>query len=375
MKKVITTVGTSIIDNYLREKEDIFTHYKALKDKPHKEWDSQQERISPIKSSILSWSKKQKEASAEIKSLVKIREYIKDDMEVNLIATDSVISRLAAEIICEWFSDTEHIEHIKVHFNPARDVILHLQVYDYSSLIKEGLPNLINRINHLAGVETDSAGYFENIIFNISGGYKAFIPYLTIIATVNKCKLVYIYEDTDSLIWIPPLPVKIDFDIFEKYSYEIAWLDEGIKNYQDEKSKHFKEFSAIEEKGLVEIADNLALLSPIGKIFYERFKNKFFLFYAPDDVYSQIEKQPDIMRILKTKFRYKDLRDSKTEIKGNHYVYDDGDNDNRIYYFEENGNCYIYKTFQSEEAASRFINQTIDKDKIIQESKLRKLEV
>lgn len=42
---------------------------------------------------------------------------------------------------------------------------------------------------------------------------------------------------------------------------------------------------------------------------------------------------------------------------------------------EKNRNCYIYKTFQSEEAAKEFINQTIDKDKIIHESKLRKLEV
>lgn len=313
MKRVITTVGTSIFDNYIEEKTDILTHYKALKNKPHKDWDSHQDRINIVKKSILYWSKKQANTSAEIKSLTKMLEYLKEDIKVNLIATDSVISRLAAEIIREWFSDNEYIE---IQFDPSKDIISRLQVSDYASLIKEGLPNLINRINQLTGVETDSSGYFENTIFNISGGYKALIPYLTIIAAVNKCKVVYIYEDTDSLIWIPPLPVKIDFDIFEKYSYEIAWLDSGIENYPDAKGERFEEFSTLEQKGLVEIADNLALLNSVGKIFYEKFKNNFFLFYAPDDVYSQIEKQPNIMRILKTKFRYKNLRDSKTETKG-----------------------------------------------------------
>lgn len=372
MKRVITTVGTSIFDNYREESNKITTHYQALKEKPHKDWDNQKDRIKSVRESVLKWSKNNENASAEIKSLLKIQESLKDNIEVYLLATDSIISRLSAELIKEWFADREDIN---VQFDCSKDVISNLQVSNYSALISEGLPNLINRINSIAGVETDSAGYFEDIIFNISGGYKAVIPYLTVMAAVNECEVAYIFEDTNSLIWIPPIPIKIDFEIFETYSDQIVCLDKGIENYQDAKKKHFEEFSALEHKGLVEEAGNYALLSPIGKIFYEKFKNKFFLFYAPDDIFSLLRNQTDISRILKTKFRHKSLRDSKTEMKGNHYVYDDGNNNNRIYYLEHNGYCYIYKTFQSEEDAREFINQPVDKNKIIQESKLRKLEI
>ncbi|GER94327.1 CRISPR-associated protein, APE2256 family [hot springs metagenome] len=372
MKKVITTVGTSIFENYLNERNDILTHYKALKDKHHKDWDNQQDRINIIRKSIISWSKHRESASAELKSLLKIQEYFKDDIDAYLLSTDSITSRLAAEVLREWFIDNKHI---KINFDPSNDVISKLQVANYDDLKSEGLPNLINRINLIAGVGTDSPGYFKDIIFNISGGYKAVIPYLTIMAAVNACQIAYIFEDTDTLILIPPLPVRIDFDIFEIYSDQIALLDKGIENYKKVKESNFQEFALLEQKGMVEQVNNYAFLSPVGKIFYEKIKGQYFLFYAPDDVYHELIKQDDIIRILKTKFRDKNHRESKTEKKGEHYVYDDGNNPNRIYYFEDHGRCYIYKTFQSEEDARDFIESSIDKNTIIKKSKLRRLEV
>lgn len=374
MKRVITTVGTSIFDNYREEKNDIDTHYQALKEEEHKNWDRYTGRIDVVRKAVINWSKSSHNASAEIKSLLKIQEYFKEDIEAYLIATDSITSRLAAEIIKNWFENYDKIK-IKTNFDPKKDVISGLQIADYKNLIKYGLPNLINRINSIAGVGTGSAGYFNDIIFNITGGYKAIIPYMTIMAAVNECKVAYIFEDTDSLILIPPLPIKIDYDIFDKYSYQIAWLDEGIDKYQQAKSQYFEGFTELENKGLVDEIDNGACLSPVGRIFYERFKLRYFIFYAPDDIYKEIEKQEDIKRILKTKFCFKELRKEKTEIKGEHYVYDDGDNNNRIYYLEYNGNIYIYKTFQSEEDARKYINTKVDRDKIIKESKQRRLEV
>jgi len=373
VRKVITTVGTSLFDNFRAHSNAIDIHYDVIKDKPTSEWNNIGGRIQKVGTALTSWAKGDANASAEIKSIVKIQEMLKDNLEVYLLATDTVVSRFAAEIIKDWFKN--YGQKIEVMFDEAKDVISALQVGNYERLVREGLPNLINRINWIAGVGTDSPGYFDNMIFNITGGYKAVIPYMTIMAQVNGCKIVYIFEDTDSLISIPPLPVKIDFEIFETYSTEIAWLDEGIENYQQAKKLYFERFSELEQKRLVEQIDNYAMLSPVGKIFYERLKRKTFLFYAPDDIYSELSKQGHIIRILQSKFTNRQLLESKTEKKDGHYVYDDGNNNNRIYYFNNKGNYYIYKTFQSEEDARKFIDTQVDRNKIIRESKLRKLEV
>jgi len=371
MKKVITTVGTSIFENYLTKKNDIDTLYQAIKDKRHQNWDSQKERIDFIKKSVAPWANNNTGASAEIKSIVKIKDYLKEEIEVHLLATDSITSRLSAELTIEWFK--EHDKQITITFAPENDTIENLQVADYKGLIKEGLPNFINRINWIAGAGSDSIGYWGNIIFNITGGYKALIPYMTIMAAVNSCEIAYIFEETDSLIFIPPLPITIDFEVFKSNLEAIKQLDDGIENYNKAKQTNFKSFSELEEKGLVEQVDDLAFLSPVGKIFYEKFKEKFFVFYAPDDVNNEIKQQQEITRILKTKFA-KGIYKKKTETKGEHHVYDDGNNNNRIYYFQHEGNIYIYKTFESEEAAREFISQPINKEKIIHQSKRRIME-
>lgn len=373
MKSIITTVGTSVFENYIEHKNLINDHYAVIRDKQEGEWRNCEDRIKRIKDIIIPWSKDNPDASAEIKSIIKIQGMLKEDIRVFLLATDTIVSRLAAEIIQHWFEDYD--KKIEIAFNVETDVIKSLQVAFYKSLIKEGLPNLINRINLIAGGGMDSKGYFKDIIFNITGGYKAIIPFMTIMAQVKGCKTVYIFEDTDSLILIPNLPLKIDFGIFEDYPNEIALLDEGMDNYHQEKDRSFQAFSELEEKCMIEQIDNHAFLSPVGRIFHEEFKDKYLMFYAPDDIYSELNGQADIKRILKTKFKDKKLVEAKTEIKGGHYVYDDGNNDNRIYYLRDKGLLFIYKTFQSEEDARQFIAVPVNKDRIIQESKPRRLEV
>ena len=97
------------------------------------------------------------------------------------------------------------------------------------------------------------------------------------------------------------------------------------------------------------------------------------MLYASDEVLERINEQKDIYRILEDKFRFRDTREKKTEIKGEHRVYDDGDNPNRIFYFEEDGRIYIYATFQDHEKYEEFINTKIDREKIKNSAKRRKI--
>ncbi len=364
MKKIITTVGTSIFNNYLVEFDDIKNHYTSIEKMRHSKWNECKDRVEKIRKPVTEWAKENQEASAEIKTILKLYQSVKENLDVYLLATDTVTSRLASEIIKDIFSD---IEGIKIFFNPDQYVIYGLQVENYDEFVKTGIHDFIRRVNSIAG------GFFTNVVFNITGGYKGLIPFMTIMAQANNCDMVYIFEESDNLIEIPKTPITIDYQLFEKRFKEIAVLEEGIEDYKEAKQRNYEVFSELESKGIVEIMDNWAFLSPIGTIFFESFKSQHCFFYCPNDVWEEIQVQKDIKRILKEKFFNENIRNSKTEIKQNHKVFDDGDNNNRIYYFEENSCLYIYKTFEDEEAAQKFISTKLDKGKIINNSVLRRL--
>ena len=63
-------------------------------------------------------------------------------------------------------------------------------------------------------------------------------------------------------------------------------------------------------------------------------------------------------------------------MKNGHLVFDDGNNQNRIFYFEEDSNICIYKVFTDHSKYESYLNSSsqLDKDKIKKESKSRRVE-
>lgn len=362
MKKVLTTVGTSIFQNYKEKTKQKYGELNEnyLFNNPYSNWCDRHNKL--VKEIIWKWLKSSENLngiSAEIQSLTKLQKERKEELEVCLITTDTVASNLAAEIIKEYFEKQEN------YIMKQIERIESLQVKKRSLFVREGFPNLINSINSI------SKGYFENLIMNITGGYKGIIPFLTIFASIYKVELVYIYEESSEIISIPKLPIEID-KVFIKENLEfLAKLKSGVDNYHQIKQNYYNDFTSLEKKGFVESADNIAYLSPIGEIFYDKFLENLFSFFCPDETWIKINKQNDILRILKTKFSDKSLRKSKSEQKKDHLVFDDGNNNNRIYYFDNNDCIFIYKTFENEEKAKEFIEKPLEKEKIIKESKIR----
>ncbi|RLF08626.1 MAG: hypothetical protein DRJ64_00580 [Thermoprotei archaeon] len=263
MKRVITTVGTSLFTNYLKKKDDINEHWEAIKDKPAEQYDNCKDRIGRIKPSILKFIKENNySASAEIKSILKISSEIDDEIEVRLLASDSVASVLAAEIL-----SGNNFDGGKLIFDRDKDTIKGLVVDDGRLFEKEGMPNLIERIENICG------GYYENVVINMTGGFKATIPYLTIMGQVNNIPLYYIFEETEELIKIPQAPIDISWGIFEKYSSVFSDLAKGIeKNWNQ-----YKREKNIEDDFRICIWEDkenngMAELSAIGKIFWNRYK-------------------------------------------------------------------------------------------------------
>ena len=406
MKHIITIVGTSLFTNYMQPE------VRKILDKKYSDVSEYLERYGNFPADVLIDKKKAQEmnsprnkieetikkkwltgiervrrngqwewktgnngssnvdASAEITSIRKIIDDLKEDIEVHLITTDTVSSVIAAGIIASFLPDI--IPGIRVYYQQeiykggekAGSVIADLQVTDRDKYAHDGLRHLVDKIDWLVA----SLGT-ENLAINITGGYKAVIPYLTIMAQIYNLPIYYVFEDTDSLLKIPHIPIDIDWSLFDKYENEFNMLDkEGIVNINQFNYQFITECTSC-----LDFDGNDITLGPMGQILYKRLQSQRFMLYASDEVWERINEQKDISRILRQKFRYREIRENKTETKGEHQVYDDGDNQNRIYYFEEDGRIYIYATFQDHDQAKEFIETKIDREKIKNSAKRRKI--
>ncbi len=164
-------------------------------------------KINNIKKEISKWIDKEKDKfniSAEVKSLKKISDELKEDLEVYLLASDTVLSRLAGEILQEFIPKIVPKCEVK-----KLEIIKDLQIW-YRKDFNKGMSNLISKIYEISGE------YWDNVVINITGGYKATIPYLTILAQINNCPIYYIFEDTDALIKIPNIPFSKDWFDWEE---------------------------------------------------------------------------------------------------------------------------------------------------------------
>ena len=273
MKKIITTVGTSLLSNYLEKNRDIDTHYSLIKNESYSKFIKEQnknqyknieKRIKKIKDKLLPYAKKSDNSCAELTSITKLKEKY-ENVEIYLIATDTIESVLVCEILEKVLLE----KGIDVKFDNDNNIIIGLQVQDYLKF-KEGLSFLIRTLYKI------SEYYYENIVLNITGGYKVIIPYLTIFGQINNIPLYYIFENSDELISIPQAPINIDWSLFQKYKNVIDSLSEilQIDNWEvykrengiEEDFPDIVEFTEIDEEQYVS-------LNAIGEIFYEKFKS------------------------------------------------------------------------------------------------------
>lgn len=167
------------------------------------------------KTGVDKWEKNENgfniDACAELKSIDNIQSS-GESYEVYLLTTDTAFSNLSAEILKECIP--EIFKNIKVNdIIPVKG----LQIYDYEKFSKVGLYNLFNEINKIIKDKGN-----ENAILNVSGGYKAVIPYLTIYGQLYDIPVKYIYEDSSELITISKLPIQFDWRFAEKY---FSYLD------------------------------------------------------------------------------------------------------------------------------------------------------
>jgi len=240
MKKIITIVGISIFEN-----NDV--DFTQIKGQSLLEYENYIDEIEEIKQEIKNFD------SAEIT----VAEKYKNE-EIVLIASDTLESIVAAEIIKDFLEK----EEIKVRFEKSEEHIIKDLNIDNKENFTKGINNLIDVIFNQITNDKKIVLKPDEIIFNITGGYKGIIPYFSTIAQIFDYEIVYTFEDkskSNELIEIKPLPIEIDRGLLEIY---YPYLDNQSLITDDIKEK-------LLNLGLY--SDNQ--LTPLGKIVLLTVKN------------------------------------------------------------------------------------------------------
>ena len=288
MTVVITPVGTSLFTNGSEKNNTIKRHFTTIKDKPESEWNNNTRFITNFRSESEKFiGECGISASAELQSTAIIRDKLEDNIIVYLLASDTIASRLAAEILRDQINPPNSVlgDEVTAKFNadPAEvgiDVIRNLQVEDSVSFSRGGMPNLFHRINYIKDWE---AGGIQNLAINITGGYGATLPYLTIFAQLEGVPLYYNFEGQEELITIPRVPLVIDSDLIESRAGVLVQIADHMddptrwRTFKSENEHAVKELDAF----IWEDDDLGAELSPMGNIFWNNYLKSHFLVELP----------------------------------------------------------------------------------------------
>jgi putative CRISPR-associated protein (TIGR02619 family) len=235
MIKVIVTIGTSLFTNYLKNNNSFKSQFETLSDLPYSSRNDYTSEIEKIKKDFNSVQKNH-ELSAEIKTLVKLKEEMGDQLEIYAFTTDTILSKLAADIIKDKYQDEFQFRETKI--------IEGLQTVDFHKYDTVGFSKLISSFKQVVFKQTDKkiATYLV-----ISGGYKAIIPPLTVLGQIYDVQLVYIYEDSDDLIHFPSLPIHFDGSLAEQFYPYLQNIVQGKQVFNKDILHEMKDFRLVKE--------------------------------------------------------------------------------------------------------------------------------
>ena len=288
MMKIITTVGASLFSN-LDQKFDacIKAILSSLKEEPASKWELYGGNDSEASDSdipaLRAFCRRgnfqshftDSECSAETATLEKILDEtgVKHDYEVYLLCTDTILSRLASELLATYSpllqGKTKVINDAGKPENVAQGVVVYaLSVDDAKGLKTSGLANFVKEIQKVWRSQYDGTST-HSVVLNASGGYKGIIPFLTLIAQLFGFPIYYKYQDEGEktrrhLISIDALPFGYNWELIYELSPYLT--SKWIKEAKDPRKKDILEI--LEKEKLVDRGD-LTDVGAMLRAFYD----------------------------------------------------------------------------------------------------------
>jgi len=289
-------------------------------------------------------------SSAEVKSLKMIfkrRETTKGDT-IHLLCSGTPDGTLTGRILKDFLPNVLDCV-TKLHF------IKGLQVNSGRNFVREGIKEFIGKVYSLLKNECQTSTY--DVIFNHTGGFKSVVPYLTLIGMLEGISTYYIYEFSNDLIHLMPIPISFEestvkeaLPVLAKMEEESGLSDKEIKsilNYDRDLSLH-PVFPFLQEQ-LAEDGEGY-LPSGLGFIVWERFKylqsTPIYLSKKAYQTYHSVDKstRKQFQHILE-KLREPKLRKSHLHSIGNKtdcLCHKPGNTDERAFYFvDEDGSIKV----------------------------------
>ncbi|RMG22668.1 MAG: hypothetical protein D6732_25480 [Methanobacteriota archaeon] len=296
MKTIITPVGTSMITNYLSpagRRKVGKQSYVAIDN----EWQSLDAKLSAtnihdskyknaierickvLKNRWFEFEGKPNElASAEISSILKIANG--QSCQVHLLATDTLHSVMAAELIKDWFEKFKSIYNIEVLFHRPSAEFTHQESSEYvvqnlqaveGDKYRQGFQNLFSLLWKL----TRKKRYGKDVIFNITGGYKAIIPALVLFAQLEDIPFAYFFDierssENNELIEWPKLPFGFDYsawELLEDFITEKRFRELFVEKSNDEVAQLLVAYSIVER-------EDVKKLTPVGTLLSSYLREK-----------------------------------------------------------------------------------------------------
>jgi putative CRISPR-associated protein (TIGR02619 family) len=138
------------------------------------------------------------ELSAELSTLKALKASQED--QAVFLATDTDDSERAARI-------NARITELQYRLRPEIRRVRSLGLDDALEFRKEGLPALFQELDRFVERAIQEC---RDPLLGVSGGIKPVVPYVAVYGMIRRVPVTYIFERTQELITLPPLP--IDFD-------------------------------------------------------------------------------------------------------------------------------------------------------------------
>lgn len=226
-----------------------------------------------------------KHLSAEIHSLVRIG-IDKNDL-ILLFASETTDGHCCVLAVQKYLK--HHWSGIKVETQQ----ILGLQVNDAEKFRSQGVVEFVKKATHVI----ESYGH-SNVILNPTGGYKALVPYTVLLGMIKGVKCCYIFEQSTSILELPPLPVEFKRSQFEAYKEIFEKIDRNsfISKQEWENSVSHEQRELLSP--LIEKSGQNITLSAVGFLFLEEIQRPsafvpFLSRKAIEDCFDNVAKLDD----------------------------------------------------------------------------------
>ncbi len=221
MKVIISTVGTSLITNNIQVREKV----EQIMGKPINEKDHFADIFKQLEGELLQQINHSTfdpvRYSAETNSLSKIGVSAGDCLY--FLTSDTLDGLLCGQIL-------KIVGEKKWGASANSHVIQGLQVFNAHSFRKQGLESLVEQMTKILSIYPPSA---FKVILNPTGGFKAVVPYVTLMGLIEGVPVQYIYERSNHLITLPSAPLKLDLTRLKALDPVLTALSDDYLSHEE----------------------------------------------------------------------------------------------------------------------------------------------